>query len=45
MSRSSSSAGISRVPHGISTVSISGSTRRLKVDLPKPSASAAWLRV
>ena len=45
ISRSSSSTGISRVPHGISTVSISGSTRRLKVDLPKPSASAAWRRV
>jgi len=44
-SRSSSSAGISRAPHGVSTVSTYGRTRRLKVEGLTPSASAAWVRV
>ena len=43
--RSSSSTGTSRVPHGSSTVSSSGSTRRSKVERLTPSASAAWVRV
>jgi hypothetical protein len=43
-SRSSSSTGISLVPHGSSIVSMYGSKRRKVVRL-MPSASAAWLRV
>ncbi len=45
INRSSSSTGISLVPHGISTVSISGRTRRLNVERLTPSASAACDRV
>ena len=43
--RSSSSAGISFVPHGVSTVSTYGSTRCVNVERPMPSAWAAWVRV
>jgi len=45
INRSSSSAGISRVPQGISTVSMSCRTRLLNVDLLTPSALAACVRV
>ncbi len=45
ISRSSLSTGMSFVPHGISTVSINGRTRRLKVERLTPSASAACVRV
>ena len=43
--RCSSSTGISRAPHGISTVSTRGRMRRLKVERLTPSASAACVRV
>jgi hypothetical protein len=43
MSRSSSSTGTSRVPHGISIVSVKGGTRR-KVARLMPSAAAACVR-
>jgi hypothetical protein len=43
--RCSSSTGIKRVPHGIATVSINGSTRRLNVERLTLSASAACVRV
>jgi hypothetical protein len=43
--RSSSSTGMSFVPHGISIVSISGRTRRSKVERLTPSAVAACVRV
>ncbi len=43
--RCSSSTGISRVPHGISTVSINDRNRRLNVERLTPSASAACVRV
>ena len=33
------------MPHGISIVSRSGSTRRLNVERLMPRASAAWVRV
>src|SRR5262245_2268121 len=42
--RSSSSAGISLAPQGISIVSTSGRTRRMNVERPMPSASAACVR-